>query len=111
MTPGIARSVLSTALLAATLAAPVAFPAIATAASVGSGGIQVVPPVGRGTWEGRIRIVHHYYDLVPDYTTYQTVSASTQTACETALTAALSAAIAAESTAQVDYDIYCYWHP
>lgn len=111
MPHGIARSVLSAALLAATLAAPVAFPAIATAASVGSGGIQIVPLVGRGTWEGRIRIVHHYYDLLPDYTTYQSAGGSTQAACNTALTAALSAAIAAEPTAQVDYDIYCYWHP
>ncbi|MGN6154071.1 MAG: hypothetical protein ACTHOH_19030 [Lysobacteraceae bacterium] len=111
MPHGIARSVLSAALMAATLAVPVAFPAIATAASVGSGGIQVVPPVGRGIWEGRIRIVHHYYDLQPDYTTYQSASGSTQAACNTALTAALSAAIAAEPTAQVDHDIDCYWHP
>jgi hypothetical protein len=111
MPHGIARSVLSAALLAATLAAPVAFPAIATAASVGSGGIQVVPPVGRGVWEGRIRIAHHAGDLRPDYTTYQTVTASTQAQCNAALTAALGAAIAAEPTAQVDYDIYCYWHP
>ena len=111
MPHGIARSVLSAALLAATLTAPFAFPAIATAASVGSGGIVIAPPVGRGTWEGRIRIVHHYYDLLPDYTTYQSASGSTQAQCNAALTAALAAAIAAENTAQVDYDIHCTWHP
>lgn len=109
MTHGIARSALFTGLLAATLTGGSVFPA--TAGSGGIGGIVIAPPVGRGVWEGRIRIIHHYYDLQPNYTTYQSVSGSTQAQCSTALSAAFSAAIAAEPTAQVEYDTYCTWHP
>ena len=109
MTHGIARTALLTGLLAATLAGGVAFPA--AAGSVGGGGIVIAPPVGRGVWEGRIRIIHHYYDGQPNYTTYQSASGSTQAQCNAALTAAFSAAVAAESTAQVEYDVYCTWHP
>lgn len=107
MTHGIARTALLTGLLTATLTGAVAFPA--AAGSVG--GIVIAPPVGRGVWEGRIRIIHHYYDGQPNYTTYQSASGSTQAQCNAALTAAFSAAVAAESTAQVEYDIYCTWHP
>lgn len=110
MTHGIARSARFSGLLTAAFAALMAFPA--GAASVGGiGGIVIAPPVGRGVWEGRIRIIHHSYDLLPDYTTYQSASGSTQAQCNAALAAAFSAAVAAEPTAQVEYDTYCAWHP
>ena len=87
--------------------------AVAHAGSIGSGS----GPVGGGTggskggyWEGRIRIVHHYYDVLNDYTTFQAVTGSTYSQCDAALHAAFTAALA-ETTAQIAYDQYCVWRP
>ncbi len=99
------------ALLAVVLLAAPSLPS--QAASNGPGGVLGSGPVltRNGFWEGRIRIAHHYYDLQPDYTTYVTVSGSTQLQCNTNLVNAFSAAIATYNTAQVAYDYYCTYRP
>lgn len=104
------KTMIYTLLTVALLAAP---SPPSQAASNGSGGVLGPGPIltRNGFWEGRIRIAHHYYDLQPDYTTYVTVSGSTQSQCNASLVHAFNAAFAAYNTAQVDVDYYCTYRP